>query len=175
MEGSVDTCFENWRAQIDREGLSPSHEAKKFDLAKSVRFLTLEIAARICFSDGLGFGGTGDEDDAFWSSIEEKAPFAQYMSVLPGLFDLVYALACIPGLKRRLILTETKNPGIGKILKVCTVFVAIVMPGKAHESALTTSTDKRCNGRLLESELKRAMLRGRSQSMICSDPGRLTA
>lgn len=80
--------------------------------------MTLDIAAYICFSEGLGFGDHEDERDDFYASIEEKAPYAQYLSTVPELFSFIYTLASIPGMKRRLILTEHNNPGIGKILKV---------------------------------------------------------
>ena len=48
----------------------------------------------------------------------QEAPYAQYLSTVHGFFSIIYILSLIPAIKRRLTLTKTNNPGIGKILKV---------------------------------------------------------
>lgn len=80
--------------------------------------MTLDVSGYICFSQGLDFGDDEDERDEFWASIEKNAPFAQYISTIPGLFSLIHILSSIPGVKSLLLLTENNNPGIGKILRV---------------------------------------------------------
>lgn len=79
----------------------------------------MEVSAYVCFSEGLGFTGNQDQVDEFWVSIEENAPYGQYLSVLHELFRFIYLLTKIPGMKERMILTENNNPGIGKIIGVC--------------------------------------------------------
>ena len=78
----------------------------------------MEISAYVCFSEGLGFTEHQIQVNDFWASIEENAPYGQYLSVLSELFRTIYVLTKIPGMKERLILTETNNPGIGKIIGV---------------------------------------------------------
>lgn len=80
--------------------------------------MTLEAAAQICFSEGLEFEYNPSEYDPFWASIEEKAPYAQYLSVLHWMFSFIYTLTMLPALKEKLLLTENNNPGIGRIIKV---------------------------------------------------------
>ena len=80
--------------------------------------MTLDVAAHVCFSEGIGFGDDADETEAFWASIEQSAPYAQYLSTIHGLFSFIYYLAFLPGIKACLTLTEHNNPGISKILKV---------------------------------------------------------
>ena len=77
----------------------------------------MDVAAFICFSRDMGFQ---DEKDvkAFWNSLEEHAPYGQYLSVLPELFKLVYYMCFVPALKRKMLLTEHNNPGIGKVMKI---------------------------------------------------------
>lgn len=78
----------------------------------------MEISAYVCFSEGLGFTDKQDQVDEFWMSIEENAPYGQYLSVIHELFRFIYVLTKIPGMKERTILTENNNPGIGKIIGV---------------------------------------------------------
>ena len=118
LEVVVDRRISEWLQRISARVSTEHVTGSKFDIGRSVRYMTLDVAAHICFSHDLMF--SEDEADEFWASMEENAPYAQYLSALHWLFALVYNLTKIPGLKRRMILTETNNPGIGRILRVWT-------------------------------------------------------
>ena len=71
----------------------------------------------------MGFGDENEQEVLdFQESMEQNAPYAQYLSTAHGLFSTVYAICCIPGMKDRTILTENNNPGIGKVLRVSFFF-----------------------------------------------------
>ncbi|KAL9078129.1 MAG: hypothetical protein Q9157_002956 [Trypethelium eluteriae] len=108
----------HYTKQMQLKAVDKTSSARSYDLARNVRMMTLEIAAWVCFSEGLGFGYEEEERDEFQKSIEENAPYAQYLSTIHGLFSLIYTICSIPGMKNRMVLTEHNNPGIGKIMKV---------------------------------------------------------
>lgn len=116
--------------RIDSEWITTSGLVRQYDIARSVRTLTMEISAYVCFSEGLGFTDEQKQVDDFWGSIEENAPYGQYLSVIQGLFQAIYTLTKIPGMKERLILTEDNNPGIGKIIGVRLFFLANLRPAR---------------------------------------------
>ena len=103
----------------------------------------MEISGHVCFSEGLEFTEDQAQLDNFWASIEENAPYGQYLSVIPELFRSIYALTKIPVMKERMILTETNNPGIGKIIGVW-VFLenAEIRQSKLRILRLTNYTDR---------------------------------
>lgn len=119
LEAVIDKCFSDWTRYIENHWKSSFGDLRKFDIARSVRTLTMETSAYVCFSEGLGFTQNQDEINEFWMSIEDNAPYGQYLSVLHELFRFISVLTKIPGMKERTILTESNNPGIGKIIGVC--------------------------------------------------------
>lgn len=115
LDSLVDIAISQWKERLEK------HIAKRgcpFDFGRSVRTFTLELAAQICYSRGLDLNEDEEEATRFWMSIEEAAPFGQYISVFNWLFQLIDLVARIPPLKKRLLLVEGNNPGIGRILKV---------------------------------------------------------
>lgn len=118
MEKTVDACFSKWVHCIDQGWISRPGNIRQYDIARSIRTLTMEISGHVCFSEGFDFTEDQTQLDNFWASIEENAPYGQYLSVIPELFKSIYALTKIPAMKERMILTETNNPGIGKIIEV---------------------------------------------------------
>lgn len=113
----VDRRISEWISRVHEDAVLKYSKKDKFDLAMSVRHMALDVVGYICFSQGLGFGDDEEEREEFWASIDENAPYAQYISTVHGLFSIIYILSLIPAIKRRLILTETNGP-VGKILKV---------------------------------------------------------
>jgi cytochrome P450 len=117
LEGVLDSRIAEW---LDRLGEKRAEGGQHgFDLARSVRYMTLDAASYVCFSQDLMF--TEAEADEFWDSIEDSAPYAQYISCVHWLFSLAWVMCHIPGLKGKMILNEHNNPGIGRILRVSRV------------------------------------------------------
>lgn len=114
LEGLVDSQIAKWMARLQRVA---SSDTRVFDIARSVRTMAMDLSSYMCYSEGLQFGEDDEEADEFWESLEENAPYAQYISVYPGLFSLNWLLAGVPGLKEKVMLTEHNNPGIGRIIK----------------------------------------------------------
>lgn len=118
LEPLVDREIAAWSQRVGRMLQGSGDDGAIFDFARSVRTLTIEIAAYICYSRSLDLKDSDDDATAFWESIEEAAPYGQYLSTFAWLFRLLYYIACVPWLKARLLLVEGNNPGIGHILKV---------------------------------------------------------
>ncbi|KAF1996569.1 cytochrome P450 [Amniculicola lignicola CBS 123094] len=117
LEPLVDREVANWVERVMKK------EGQVLDIGRSVRTCTLEIAARICYSKGLDLADDDVAADAFWASIEEAAPYGQYLSLFNGLFRLLHHIAYFPALKSRLLLVEGNNPGIGHLLKYSRLIV----------------------------------------------------
>ena len=120
LEGVLDSRIAEWLDRLGDKRIEGGQHG--FDLARSVRYMTLDAASYVCFSQDLMF--TEAEADEFWDSIEESAPYAQYISCVHWLFSLAWVMCHIPGLKNKMILDENNNPGIGKILRVSRVATA---------------------------------------------------
>jgi hypothetical protein len=118
LEPLIDREIAAWSQRVCSKTQSKGGKDVKFDFARSIRTLTIEIAAYICYSRSLDLKDNEQRSTAFWESIEEAAPYGQYLSTFGWLFRLLYYVACVPWLKARLLLVEGNNPGIGHILKV---------------------------------------------------------
>ena len=117
--------------------------------------MTLNVAGQICFSEGLDLKDDDAETDTFWKSLEQNAPYAQYLSAMHWLFSLTYYLTFVPALKSRMLLTEYNDPGVGRVIKVC-------------GAGETTSRPKLTNVRSTPRWPPRSVLhQARSRSMIC--------
>ncbi|KAH7090468.1 putative benzoate 4-monooxygenase cytochrome P450 [Paraphoma chrysanthemicola] len=117
LEPLIDREIAAWSQRLNPKLREKGEAGATFDFARSVRTLTLEIAAYICYSRSLDLKDNDQHATAFWESIEEAAPYGQYLSTFAWLFRLLYYVACVPWLKARLLLVEGNNPGIGHILK----------------------------------------------------------
>ena len=120
LEGVLDSRIAEWLNRLGEK--SAGGGLHGFDLARSVRYMTLDAASYVCFSQDLMF--TEAEADEFWDSIEDSAPYAQYISCVHWLFSLAWVMCHIPGLKNKMILNENNNPGVGRILRVSRVATA---------------------------------------------------
>ncbi|CAD6446130.1 eb34554e-537a-4da1-8134-b00c23a8627e [Sclerotinia trifoliorum] len=120
LEDVLDRRIAEWLHRLDKKRMEGGPHG--FDLARNVRYMTLDAASYVCFSQDLMF--TEDESDDFWDSIEESAPYAQYLSCVHGLFSIAWIACHIWGLRNKMILTENNNPGIGRILRVSRVATA---------------------------------------------------
>jgi hypothetical protein len=118
LEPLIDREIAAWSQRVCSKTQSKGGQDVVFDFARSIRTLTIEIAAYICYSRSLDLKDNEQRSTAFWKSIEEAAPYGQYLSTFGWLFRLLYYVACVPWLKARLLLVEGNNPGIGHILKV---------------------------------------------------------
>jgi hypothetical protein len=118
LEPLIDREVAAWTKRLAPKVGGEGKESAMFDFARSVRTLTIEIAAYICYSRSLDLKDSEEDSTAFWESIEEAAPYGQYLSTFGWLFGLLWWVSCVPWLKARLLLVEGNNPGIGHILKV---------------------------------------------------------
>jgi hypothetical protein len=118
LEPLIDREIAAWSQRIDSRLEYAIGDAFTFDFARSIRTTTIEIATYICYSRSLDLKDNDEDAKAFWESVEEAAPYGQYLSIFSWLFGLLYYVACVPWLKARLLLVEGNNPGIGHIMKV---------------------------------------------------------
>lgn len=119
LEPLIDHEVAAWSQRIDEKLELAIGDAFAFDFARSIRTLTIEIATHITYSRSLDLKDCEEDAKAFWESLEEAAPYGQYLSTFSWLFRLLYYVACVPWLRARVLLVEGNNPGIGHILKVC--------------------------------------------------------
>lgn len=115
LEALVDTQLSTWLARLQRVVKS---DIQVFDIARSVRTMTIDLSSHMCFSEGLQFGESDEVSQPFWEDLEMYAPYAQYLSVYTWLFSLNWLLTCLPAMEQRALLTEHNNIGVGRIMKV---------------------------------------------------------
>lgn len=119
MEDIVNKRFSEWTNYIDQHWTSYPGEIKKFDIARSIQYLTTDLIAHLCFGQPMGFVEKHEDVHGFLKTLESRLPIAEQFSVMVEVFTLLSTLSRIPWIKRLLIPQNTDTSGVGKILGVC--------------------------------------------------------
>ncbi|MCJ1404234.1 hypothetical protein MMC11_007459 [Xylographa trunciseda] len=118
VEPAVDVRLREWIDIIDRNWVSGPGETKRFDIARSVQFLTTDIISHLCFGKPLGFVKNEKDMHGFLQTLESRLPIIEHFSVLTELSSLLLKVSNIPFLKRMLIPCATDQSGVGRIIGV---------------------------------------------------------
>lgn len=119
MEDIINKRFSEWTSYIDQHWTSYPGTIKKFDIARSVQYLTTDLISHLCFGQPMGFVENHEDVHSFLKTLESRLPIAEQFSVMVEFFTLLSMLSLIPWIKRLLIPQNTDTSGVGKILGVC--------------------------------------------------------
>ena len=97
MEATIDVRIREWIHMIDRNWASLPGESKRFDIGRSIQFLTMYD---------------------FLKTLESRLPIVEQFSVLTELNTLLLKISNIRWLKKNLIPSATDHSGVGRILGV---------------------------------------------------------
>jgi len=111
--------LEEWICYINRQGISDASNTVKFDLARSIQYLTTDIISHLCFGQPFGFTKIHGDVHGFIATLESRLPIIEKFSVLVELNALLSALSYMPLFKRYILPQATDADGLGKILGVC--------------------------------------------------------
>lgn len=98
----------------------------KFDIARSLQYLTTDIISHLCFGEPFGFVKTHDDVYGFLATLESRLPIVEKFSVVVELSSLLSALSYIPYFEHYVLPQPTDKNGLGKILGVCSLEVTVL-------------------------------------------------
>ena len=119
MESAIDARIREWVGMIDQNWVSLPGETRKFDVGRSIQFLTTDVISHLCFGKPLGFVENQKDMYDFLKTLESRLPVVEQFSVLTELNSLLMTLSRIHWIKKRLIPSATDYSGVGRILGVC--------------------------------------------------------
>lgn len=119
VELAVDTRMHEWIDLIDQNWTSLPGESKKFEIARNIQFLTIDIISQLCFGEPLGFVKNQKDMHDFLKTLESRLPIVEQFSVLTELSTLLAKLSTFPWIKKILIPSATDTSGVGRIIGVC--------------------------------------------------------
>ncbi|KAJ9203965.1 hypothetical protein DTO166G4_2685 [Paecilomyces variotii] len=118
LEPTIDERIHEWLTYIDSFGISTSSSTVKFDIARSLQYLTTDIISHLCFGEPFGFVKTHDDVYGFLATLESRLPIVEKFSVVVELSSLLSALSYIPYFEHYVLPQPTDENGLGKILGI---------------------------------------------------------
>ncbi|KAL8781671.1 MAG: hypothetical protein Q9213_005888 [Squamulea squamosa] len=155
VEAAIDTRLNEWLLQIDRKWISSPGETKRFDIGRSIQFLTTDIISHLSFGEPLGFVKNERDMYDFLQTLESRLPIVEQFSVLTELNTILVTLSNIGWLKKRLIPSPADRSGVGRILGVSQKVIA-----KRFENQAVSPND------ILNSFLRHGVDRDQAESEI---------
>ncbi|KAJ9280836.1 hypothetical protein DTO021D3_2306 [Paecilomyces variotii] len=111
LEPTIDERIHEWLTYIDSFGISTSSSTVKFDIARSLQYLTTDIISHLCFGEPFGFVKTHDDVYGFLATLESRLPIVEKFSVVVELSSLLSALSYIPYFEHYVLPQPTDENG----------------------------------------------------------------
>lgn len=118
LEPTINERIQEWLAYIDRFGTSTSSSTVKFDVARSLQYLTTDIISHLCFGEPFGFVRIHGDVYGFLTTLESRLPIVEKFSVLVELSSFLSLLSYVPYFRNYFLPQPTDEDGLGKILEV---------------------------------------------------------
>ncbi|KAI9717488.1 MAG: hypothetical protein M1828_007188 [Chrysothrix sp. TS-e1954] len=118
MEPEIDQQLIRWMRIVKQKWLSTPGSARKFDIGKRLKFLTVDIITKVCLSKELGCVVDDCDKFGFLATVQQVNAICQHFSIILELNSLLYFLTKIPGLGSLLTPKAEDKSGVGKILGI---------------------------------------------------------
>ena len=96
---------------IEEKYLSTDQEFRPVDLARKIRYLTLDIISKLAFGEAFGFLEKDTDLFGYFKTTEETVPLIQVIAMIPWLIGLLQS-----PLFKALLPSEKDTVGLGKIM-----------------------------------------------------------
>ncbi|KAB2573396.1 Pisatin demethylase [Lasiodiplodia theobromae] len=118
LESTVNERISTFIRRIEDNWLSTPEFTKRFDIAKRIQYLAVDIITHLAFGKPLGFGEADADLFNFLSTIEMQLPIVQHFSVILELNDLLAWVAKFKWLRRFIVPSSKDKKGIGMIMGI---------------------------------------------------------
>ena len=138
MELAINARLREWICVIDQSWVSLPGETKKFDIGRSIQFLTTDVISHLCFGKPLGFVENQRDMHDFLKTLESRLPVVEQFSVLTEFNSLLLTLSNIDWVKKLLIPSAADHSGVGRILGVCRSSFMLPISKATYKSEILT-------------------------------------
>ncbi|KAI9796326.1 MAG: hypothetical protein M1835_004317 [Candelina submexicana] len=118
LELNVDARLREWISIIDRDWASRPGETKRFDIGRSIQYLTMDVISHLSFGEPLGFVKNQKDMHDFLKILESRLPVVEQFSVLTEFTSVLTRVSQIAFLKKWIIPSAKDKTGLGRILGI---------------------------------------------------------
>ncbi|TVY51209.1 Cytochrome P450 monooxygenase gsfF [Lachnellula cervina] len=118
LESTINERIAEWISYIRCNAASDASKTVRFDMARSMQYLTTDVISHLCFGEPFGFVKTHGDVYGFIATLESRLPFIENFSVIVELNRVLSAICSVPFLKNRLLPQPTDEDGLGKIVGI---------------------------------------------------------
>jgi hypothetical protein len=120
LEDVVDERVSESIHTIDKKWISCPGTSRIFDIARRVKFFTIDTITQVCFGKPMGFVKSDIDKHNFIATIETQFPIVQHFSIFLFLNTILLWVAKVPCFHRLVVPSSTDKSGIGVVMGVST-------------------------------------------------------